>query len=103
MFRAAGILAALIVAATAAPAVSQARPATVCDQRETVLDHLRSRYQEEPVALGVANNGGLVEVLSTDNGTTWTIVITLPNGMTCLLAAGQNWENFPEINLGSNT
>ena len=51
----------------------------------------------------VANNGGLVELLTTQSGTTWTLIITLPNGMTCLLAAGEDWEAVPMAQFGERT
>jgi len=40
----------------------------------------------------VAGNGGLIELLTASTGATWTLIITLPNGPTCLLAAGQDWQ-----------
>src|SRR5262245_23096737 len=48
--------------------------------------------QEAPVGMGLANNGGLIELLAADRGATWTLIITLANGPTCLLAAGQDWQ-----------
>jgi hypothetical protein len=53
---------------------------------------LSEKYAEVPVALGVANNGGVMEVLSSPNGTTWTIVLTMPNGQSCMIAAGDDWQ-----------
>ena len=69
---------------------AQAQPQ--CDKRDKVLDLLAEKYKEAPVALGVTNNGGLVEVLSTNEGTTWSIIVTAPDGKSCLVAAGENWQ-----------
>jgi len=63
-----------------------------CDQRQSVLGHLASKYKEAPVAIGVTNAGGLVEVLSTGDGLTWTIIVSNPDGLTCLLATGEGWR-----------
>ena len=41
------------------------------------------------MALGLASNGGLLEVLTSGNGGTWTIILTMPNGVSCLVAAGK--------------
>src|SRR3546814_5081517 len=49
-----------------------------CDQRESVLQVLQQKYKEQPIALGVTHNGGLVEVLTTGNGNTWSIIVTTP-------------------------
>ncbi len=43
---------------------------------------------------------------STVDGTSWTMVVTLPNGTSCLLAKGEAWENVPKVPkvaLGSQT
>jgi len=63
-----------------------------CDQRQRVIGHLAAKYQEAPVAIGVTNSGGLVEVLSTGDGQTWTIIVSNPDGTACLLAAGEGWR-----------
>ncbi len=51
--------AALVLASSPAFAAPQ------CNSRDKVLELLSEKYSEAPVAIGVANNGGLVEVLST--------------------------------------
>ena len=63
-----------------------------CDQRDSVLQVLAQKYKETPVALGVTHNGGLVEVLTTGTGNTWSIIVTTPQGMSCLVAAGEGWK-----------
>ena len=39
--------------------------------------------------------GTMVEVLTSDKGS-WTILTTLPNGLSCMVAAGKYWENLPK-------
>ena len=63
-----------------------------CDERTKVLGHLATKYREAPVAIGVTSAGGLVEVLSTGDGNTWTIIVSNPNGVACLVAAGEGWR-----------
>ncbi|MGF1593023.1 MAG: hypothetical protein ACFCUW_07075 [Kiloniellaceae bacterium] len=58
---------------------------------------LQQKYKEQPVALGVTHNGGLVEVLSTGNGNTWSIIVTTPQGMSCLVAAGEGWRAMQQV------
>ena len=43
--------------------------------------------------MGMSTNGGLVELYTSDTGT-WTLMLTQPDGVSCLIAAGQNWESF---------
>lgn len=90
-------------AVLALPVSAMAAPAA-CSPREVVLDQLATKFKEEPVAVGLANNGGLLELLTAGDGATWTIIITMPNGVSCLVAAGENWQdhqhtalNDPEV------
>lgn len=79
-------------AQTQPPAQTQAQQ---CDQRARVIGHLAQKYQETPVAIGVTTSGGMVEVLTTGDGGTWTIILSNPNGTSCLVAAGEGWRALP--------
>ena len=70
-----------------------------CNDRKQVLDLLAQKYKEAPVASGVTNNGGLVEVLTDAKGGTWTIIVTTPQGVSCLVAAGEGWRKMEQIAL----
>jgi hypothetical protein len=76
----------------AAPAMAQSQPQ--CGERTRVLKALSDRYQEMPVAMGLDANGGVLEILSGNNGKTWSILLTMPNGVSCLMAAGEHWESL---------
>ncbi len=87
----------LAVAAALPLTVQQATAqghAQQCDKRAKVLGHLAQKYREAPVAVGVTNSGGLVEVLTTGDGNTWTIIVSNPDGMSCLVAAGEGWRKI---------
>ncbi|MCP5074053.1 MAG: hypothetical protein GY947_12285 [Rhodobacteraceae bacterium] len=64
-----------------------------CAQRTQVVERLHDRYGETRQSVGLAQNNGVVEVFASNESGTWTIVITLPNGMTCLVAAGSAFES----------
>ncbi len=72
-----------------------------CDRRDEVLRHLEGAYSETPVAIGLASNGGIVEVLTDGTGSTWTIIVTMPSGMSCLVAAGEDWEAVRRVAVGA--
>ena len=96
------ISAALVTAGLAlamGPVVAQE---TSCTERTTVLKQLSGLYSEAPVAMGLANNGGVIELLNSHDRKTWTLIITMPDGMTCPIAAGQSWESIPVL-VGSRT
>jgi len=68
-----------------------------CSDRDDVLSQLGNKYKEAPSAVGVANNGGLIEVLTSTDGSTWTIILSMPNGKSCLLAAGEEWHDVEHV------
>jgi hypothetical protein len=86
----------LLTAALAAPTPAVAAPAN-CGPRAELLKKLAKQYREAPVAVGLANNGALVEVLTSDSGATWTILISDPNGLSCLIAAGEEWQALKRV------
>ena len=86
---AATIAAAMLIGPTGALAQTQH-----CDQRTKVLGHLAQKYKEAPIAVGVTSSGGIVEVLTTGDGETWTIILSTPNGTSCLVAAGEGWRTI---------
>ncbi|MCH9020119.1 MAG: hypothetical protein IIA73_07125 [Proteobacteria bacterium] len=72
---------------------AMAQQAGPCDTRAEFLDHLSKTYEEAPVAMGVTSNGHVLEVVASESGT-WTIIVTAPNGITCGIVAGENWETM---------
>ena len=93
MIRALAILVSLLMAVPVLAQSAGADDTTRCDVRKSVIEFLSDRYREEPVAMGVAENGGLVEVLASREGSTFTIIVTNPGGETCMVAAGESWED----------
>ncbi len=69
-----------------------AASAQQCAPHIDLLDRLVKKYGEAPVAIGVTNRGGLMEVLTTPDGSTWTIIVSMPNGMSCMMIAGEGWR-----------
>lgn len=69
-------------------------PGTGVD-RADVVEHLDSRHSETPIARGLGSNGAVYEVFSTDDGATWTIIMTLPDGKSYMLGSGEFWTSVP--------
>ncbi|HMB77729.1 MAG TPA: hypothetical protein VKN76_15130 [Kiloniellaceae bacterium] len=76
---------------TAPPAFAQ----VACNNRDKIIDWLGAKYKEALVATGVSDKGALVEVLTARDGTTWTILLTSPNGTSCIVETGQAWQTKP--------
>ena len=69
-----------------------AQAQTVCDTREKIAARLETRYQEFLTAWGMSNTGQLVELWTTEDGATWTLVLSHANGISCLIGAGVEWQ-----------
>jgi len=67
--------------------------AAVCSERKKFTAFLVKKYKELPKAVGLVSNTGMMEVYVSEQGT-WSILMTTPNGMTCLIAAGDHWEGM---------
>lgn len=80
----------LLALATATPAA-----ALQCASRDTVTTALAERYGEQRHALGLSQNGVVMELYAAQSGT-WTITITRPDGITCLLAAGDSFQSLAD-------
>ena len=39
----------------------------------------------------------MIEVFATRDGTTWTMVLTTPNGLSRLIASGESWTLIKEF------
>ena len=86
-----GAIVGLLTVNLAAPGAQAQQTGPLCDARTTVLSELNGNYAEKPSAMGLAKNGTVVEVLRSEGGS-WTIIMTAPNGVSCLLATGEYWQ-----------
>ncbi len=66
----------------------------MCGSRADFIKALSDKYQETGKALGIAGQVNLVEVFASKAGT-WTILVTTPEGKSCIIAAGNSWEDLP--------
>lgn len=89
----------LLAAALGFPTAAIAAPVN-CGPRAKLLEELAKRFSEAPVAVGLANGGALVEVLTNGSGSTWTIIVSQPNGTSCLVAAGESWQELNRVASG---
>ena len=86
------VIALTITVAPGAPVHAQSN----CETRASLIAKLDKGFGEQPVAIGLASTGYVIEVLTSANGT-WTILITHPNGMSCVAAAGEHWQTLKTV------
>lgn len=94
---AATIMAGAMLPASLLPAQASIPAQSVCAERDVLLSSLQREYSENPTAIGLASNGSVIELLTTPDGQTWTILMTRPDGTSCVIAAGEAWEALPQI------
>lgn len=81
------LLSGIALASRSATAQSASLP------RADVVEQLDGRYSEKQAAVGVTDSGGVIEVFTTGDGSTWTLVLTKPDGTSRVIAAGETWIN----------
>lgn len=82
---------AALIATIAALALPAAAQPTKCYPVEAMMQHLQTRYGETSRGMGLAGTV-IVEVLANAETGTFTIVVHRPDGMSCPLADGENWQ-----------
>lgn len=68
--------------------------------RAVVVKQLLEKHSEKPVGMGIATNGGVIELFASSDGATWTLIMTMPNGKSVMVGAGQDWAGAPIIAAG---
>lgn len=87
------LLTATLATAAATPAAAQTRGA--CLPHQTAVSKLEQGYGEQRVGLGIGPSGGAVYELYVADTGTWTILVTRPNGLSCIAASGDSWMTSP--------
>lgn len=80
----------LAAAALAIPALAQAQGN--CAERDIVVEQLRTSFGEEFAGGGLRNAESIFEVWMSEEKGTWTILMTMADGRSCVMAAGTNWR-----------
>ncbi|MHA1528818.1 MAG: hypothetical protein ACTSVG_07345 [Alphaproteobacteria bacterium] len=93
----------LVLAAVASVALppDPARAQMVCGKRADIISQLSEKYGETRRSLGVSEGSRVVELYASDETGSWTILMTNPQGIACMMAAGQAFEIEPVKAAGS--
>lgn len=84
-----GICLAFGMAATAPPAL-----AATCGMRDSLVEQLTSRYSEQLAVGGLQktrDTQAVMEVWASTETGTFTVLLTTPNGISCVMAAGTDY------------
>jgi hypothetical protein len=94
IYRSIALLAALGSAIFALSSETSAQAS--CGPRGQLVKLLADHYKETPIGIGLAQPGQVLEVFASQ-GRSWSMVMTMPDGKACLIAAGDNWEMVTKI------
>jgi len=93
----------LIVSATVLhfALVGMARAQSNCGERGYIVEQLQAKYGETRRSLGISGPN-VVEVWASDGGS-FTVLLTSPAGLSCLIAAGEAFEAAPAGTAGTGS
>lgn len=102
LFRSAIHVAALLALAIPAQAqMVQMQLNMPCWPHPVVMKILGDQYKEVPHSFGV-NKKSLIELYVSPTGS-FSMLMTAPLGLTCILASGESWEQLPPAKYGDPT
>lgn len=81
-------------------ASTQGAKAAVCSERKKFTSFLTKTYKEQQKAVGLVSDTGLMEIYVSEEGT-WSIIMTGRKGISCLIAAGDNWKGLKKPKTGT--
>ena len=67
-----------------------------CAPREAVIERLAASYSESRQMMALNTQNAMLEVFASLESGTWTITVTHPGGLTCIVAAGEHYQYVAE-------
>src|SRR5262245_47561763 len=77
--------------AVMAASISVAPAQPPCGDHKELVAHLAEKDQERQYGYGTVGNVAIMEIYVSETGT-WTVIMTDPNGKSCIMAAGDGWQ-----------
>ncbi|WP_323763873.1 hypothetical protein [Marinovum sp.] len=71
------------------PALAQ----TTCMPRDHMVDSLSSKFSESLAGGGLQTEQRLIEIWRSSDSGSFTIIMTRPDGISCVVAAGEYWHD----------
>lgn len=87
--------AAIIVGLAATAVPSHAR--SVCAERDHLTMGLADKFGESRIAGGLQSETKMVEVFMSEKTGSFTILLTTPDGQSCIVSSGKSWTTFEPI------
>ncbi len=89
---------ALVILGFVGATLSSTGPASAqqaCVTHEAATKYLEKQFDERAVGRGLANAGKAMLELFVSEAGSWTVVVSEPNGRSCIMASGESWQQLP--------
>lgn len=86
---------ALGIALVALSLPAYAQQGTQCGPFAEMQKALKERFNETPAGYGQVNERAVIELFTSPDGGTWTILAIGADGKACFLSAGKDWVFEP--------
>ena len=70
--------------------------AAPCGPRDEIVRQLATNMRQEHRAIGVTQSGSLAELFVSPEGSSWTLIVSSPQGFSCIIAAGHDWIEWKD-------
>ena len=79
-----------------APEGAEAQQRSICAKRDDIITQLENRHGETRQSFGLQQNRGVIETYANPDTGSWTIIVSMPDGMSCLVAVGEAYQSDPK-------
>ncbi len=81
-----------VVFGAAAIAPPAAHAQTNCAPRDVIVERLEDKYTEHLAGGGLQNENQLLEIWTSDKTGSFTVLMSRPDGISCIVASGHHWN-----------
>ena len=82
-----------------ATSASSQQTSQQCAPRVKVIERLADKYGEHRQSIGLTSNNSVIEIFVNTQTGTWTITMTTHDGVSCLVADGEHYEQLQMPNV----
>lgn len=89
-----------IITAIATISIAGTADAQNCAMRDQIVERLESKYSEQLTAGGLQENqsdSSMMEIWASPKTGTFTVLMTNPNGVSCVVAAGTDFFKTEQV------
>ena len=89
------VAAGIFILSATATSLANGRP--VCGPRDQALRQLENRHSEQVFGRGLAPDGTAIVELFVSKSGSWTVLVSRPDGRSCIVAAGESWHQIKPL------